>query len=55
MTHKQMIKDAHRGRISVRDVDRTHVKEFGNWFEQHVSVKYNILFFNLNIVIVVRN
>ena len=43
-----MIKDAHRGRISA--------KEFGNWFEQHVSVKYNILFFfNLNIVIVVHN
>ncbi|RWR90776.1 class III heat shock protein [Cinnamomum micranthum f. kanehirae] len=32
-----MIKDAHGGRISVRDVDRKHIKEFGKWFERHVS------------------
>ena len=44
MTHKQMIKDAHGGRISVRDVDRTHIKEFGKWFECHVSVVYNMHF-----------
>lgn len=44
-----MIKDAHRGCISARDVDHTHVKEFGNWFEQHVSVKYNTLFFQFNL------
>ncbi|KAJ8627922.1 hypothetical protein MRB53_021229 [Persea americana] len=30
-TNKQMIKDAHGGRRSVRDVDRTHIKEFGKW------------------------
>ncbi|KAJ8617961.1 hypothetical protein MRB53_014147 [Persea americana] len=36
-THKQMIKDAHGGHISVRDVDRIHIKEFSKWSELHVS------------------
>lgn len=48
-----MIKDAHSGRISARDVDRTHIKEFGNWFDRYVSVFQSYMFFLLRVFIVV--
>ena len=50
-----MIKDAHCGCIGARDVDCTHVKEFGNWFERRVGFKYNTHSFHIYLVMVVRN
>ncbi|KAF8407995.1 hypothetical protein HHK36_007135 [Tetracentron sinense] len=35
--HKQIIKDRHSGHISAREVDHTHIKEFGGWFERHID------------------
>ncbi|KAF8413443.1 hypothetical protein HHK36_001426 [Tetracentron sinense] len=44
MKHKQIIKDGHSGHISARDVDHTHIKEFGGWFERHTQPRdlYNM-------------
>ena len=39
-----MIKDTYRGRISARDVDRTHIKELENWFESYATVRYHMHF-----------